>query len=103
MKNYNNNQVLSKCIDVLKTYFNINNWQINQPIIIRDLYVLLDKIEGVQTVKTIDITNKTGIELGYSQYSYDIKGNKGWFRIRGYHDGAWLEGYDADYVVYWGA
>lgn len=39
----------------------------------------------------------------YTVYSYDIKGNKGWFRIRGYHDGAWLEGYDADYVIYWGA
>jgi hypothetical protein len=34
----------------------------------------LDRIEGVQTVKNIEITNKVGVNLGYSQYSYDTKG-----------------------------
>jgi hypothetical protein len=37
----------------LKDYFNIDKWQINQPIILRDIYILLDKIKGVQTVKDI--------------------------------------------------
>ena len=69
---YNNNQVLSNCISALQDYFNIDKWQINQPIILRDIYVLLDQIEGVQTVKTIDITNKVGESIGYSQYSYDL-------------------------------
>ncbi len=41
---------------------------------LRDLYILLDRIEGVQTVKTINITNKVGTNLGYSQYAYDISG-----------------------------
>jgi len=70
---FNNNQVLQRCIVALQNYFAIDNWSINQPIILRDIYVLLDQIEGVQTVKTIDITNKVGENLGYSQYSYDIQ------------------------------
>ena len=74
LPNYNNNEVLIRCIDALKVYFAIDNWQINQPIILRELYILLDKIQGVQTVKNIEITNLVGENLGYSPYSYDIKG-----------------------------
>jgi len=69
---YNNSEVLLACISTLQNYFNINNWQLNQPIMMRDLYVMLDKIKGVQTVKNISITNKTGTISGYSQYAYDI-------------------------------
>jgi hypothetical protein len=74
LPNYNNNDVLIACIVALQNYFNVNNWQINQPIILRNLYALLDTIEGVQTVKNIEITNKVGTNLGYSQYAYDISG-----------------------------
>jgi hypothetical protein len=74
LPNYNNNEVLIKCIDALKVYFAIDNWQINQPIILRELYILLDRIQGVQTVKNIEITNLVGENLGYSPYAYDIKG-----------------------------
>ena len=69
---YNNSEVLLACISTLQNYFNINNWQLNQPIMMRDLYVMLDKIKGVQTVKNISITNKAGTISGYSQYAYDI-------------------------------
>ena len=69
---FNNNQVLQRCILALQNYFDIDNWSINQPIILRNIFVLLDRIEGVQTVKDIEITNKVGESLGYSQYSYDI-------------------------------
>jgi hypothetical protein len=37
-------------------------------------YVLLDRVEGVQTVKVVNIINKAGESLGYSQYAYDISG-----------------------------
>ena len=74
LPNFNNNEVLLACITALKQYFNINNWQINQPIILRDIYILLDKIQGVQTVKNINITNKVGLSEGYSNYIYDISG-----------------------------
>ena len=32
------------------------------------------RLMGVQTVKKLTITNKTGTTLGYSQYAYDIDG-----------------------------
>jgi hypothetical protein len=71
---YNNNEVLLACITSLQNYFNISKWQLNQPILLRDLYILLDKISGVQTVKNISLSNKAGTTLGYSQYAYDIAG-----------------------------
>jgi len=74
LPNYNNNDVLTNCTNALIDAFNIDKWQINQPIILRNLYVLLDKIEGVQTVKNIKIYNKTGLNLGYSDFAYDVEG-----------------------------
>jgi hypothetical protein len=71
---YNNNEVLLACVTALQDYFSLNNWQINQPIFLRDLYVLLDRIKGVQTVKNISVLNKAGTTSGYSQYAYDIIG-----------------------------
>ena len=70
----NNSEVLLACIGELQNYFLIDEWQLNQPIMLRDLYILLDKVKGVQTVKNISITNKAGTTSGYSQYSYDIEG-----------------------------
>jgi hypothetical protein len=71
---YNNNEVILACVTALQDYFSLNNWQINQPIFLRDLYVLLDRIKGVQTVKNISISNKAGTTSGYSQYAYDMGG-----------------------------
>jgi hypothetical protein len=72
LPNFNNNDVILACINSLKTYFERDKWQINEPILVRDLFVMLDKVTGVQTVKDIKITNKAGTTSGYSQYAYDI-------------------------------
>ncbi len=72
--NFNSNEVLKACLTELKLYFNTDNWQINEPIQISELFLLLDKIQGVQTVKNINITNKVGESLGYSKYAYDVTG-----------------------------
>jgi hypothetical protein len=72
--NSNNNEVLLGCITEIRNYFSLDRWQINQPIMIRDLYILLDKVKGVQTVKFIKIENKAGTSSGYSQHAYDIDG-----------------------------
>jgi hypothetical protein len=74
LPNFNSNEVLINCVEALKTYFNVDKWSINQPIILKDLYVELSKIQGVQSVKNIEILNKSGIINGYSQYAYDIVG-----------------------------
>ena len=70
----NNNQILRTCIGVIKSQLNANNFQINQPIIISNLIVALDGVNGVQTVKNLKITNKNDVSQGYSKYAYDIEG-----------------------------
>ena len=72
--NFNSNEVLRKCLTEIQAYFNIDNWQINEPILLKELDLLLDKVQGVQTVKNVTISNKVGTSLGYSQYAYDIPG-----------------------------
>jgi hypothetical protein len=74
LPNYNNNEVLFNCIQAVTNYFNIDNWQINQPIILRDISVLLDIIPGVQTVSNINIYNKAGTTSGYSENAYSVSG-----------------------------
>jgi hypothetical protein len=74
LPNFNNNIVLLRCVDALQNYFNINEWQINEPIPLREIQLILDRIDGVQTVKNIEIVNKVGQSLGYSNYAYDIEG-----------------------------
>jgi len=74
LPNFNNNETITKCITSLSNYFKLDDWQINQPILFSDLYVLLDKVEGVQTVKNVQINCLSGEALGYSEYAYDIAG-----------------------------
>jgi len=72
LPNFNNDEVLSRCIVELQNYFNIDNWTFNRPIQLNELYINLDKVRGVQTVKNITIANKSGIPNGYSEFAYDI-------------------------------
>ena len=74
LPNYNSNEVILQCINTVSAFFDINRWQINQPIIFRDIYALLDQVEGVQTIKNILINNLSGVENGYSEYGYDVEG-----------------------------
>jgi len=72
LPSYNSREVLSSCLDSVKAHFNIDKWQINQPIILSEIYNLIGSVKGVQSVIKVDIINKYG--SGYSQYGYDIKG-----------------------------
>ena len=58
----------------IKRVFNIDKWQINQPIIISEIENLIAGVRGVQTVEKVEFKNKAGLSLGYSQYKYDFKG-----------------------------
>jgi hypothetical protein len=72
---YSNKDVITNCIVVLKDYFNIDKWQINQPITLSDIQSKLLQVKGVQSVVKLEIINKqdnTGTT--YSQYGYDIAG-----------------------------
>jgi hypothetical protein len=70
--NYTSQDVIARCIIQMQNFFDLDNWQINQPIILGDIYSTLDQVEGVQTVKDVRIVNKSGESTGYSKYSYDI-------------------------------
>lgn len=71
--NYTSQDVIARCLIALKDFFMIDKWQINEPIILGDVYTILDQVEGVQTVKKVEIVNKYGETDGYSKYSYDIQ------------------------------
>ena len=70
--NFNNNDVLRRCLLELQSYFNTDNFQINEPIQKKEVFLLLDKVQGVQTVKKVQFDNKVG--GNYSQYAYDLEG-----------------------------
>jgi hypothetical protein len=70
--NYLGRDVLLQCNTLLKDYFDIKKWNINQPINLSSIYTLLDQIAGVQTVQKVQVNNLSG--GNYSQYAYDING-----------------------------
>lgn len=76
-KNKNINEVLANCIDAIKDFFSIDRWEINQPIILNDLYLQIAAVEGVQSVVNLEIINKYQFTDGvdYAPFRYDIKGN----------------------------
>jgi len=79
LPDYNSNEVLLKCVAALKDYFNIDNWKVNQPINLSQIYVLLDKVDGVQTVPRPNSDGEGGLQIKnkfdgtYSPNKYDIK------------------------------
>jgi hypothetical protein len=73
-RSYNMNDVVARCIDAIKTFFNIAQWQINQPIIMNDLRLAIGSVDGVQTVTNVSITNKYRFQDGrdYFEHRYPI-------------------------------
>ena len=69
---YTSREVLGSCLTALRAYFNRDNWQINQPIVLSEIYTLIDQIAGVQTVQKVTVNNVSSLSTGYSLYSYDI-------------------------------
>ena len=73
-RNYNMNDVLARCIDAVKDFFDIDKWQINQPIILNDLRLTIGSVEGVRSVNNVSISNKYRFKHGrdYQEYRYPI-------------------------------
>ena len=72
LPNYNSNEVLLKCIDALRSFFNVDKWQINQPIIKSDINTTLANVKGVQSVVGVSLTNLYDTDFGYSGNTYDL-------------------------------
>lgn len=79
LPNYNSNEVLLKCINALKEYFDTDNMGIAKPIVLTDVYVLLDSIDGVQSVVRPDRDGNGGLQItnkfngNYSSNKYSIQ------------------------------
>jgi len=72
---YNSNEVLLRAIDRMKEYFDIDNWRINEPINLSNVYVELDKVEGVQTVVRPDRDGNGGLQI-YNKFNGNYSPNK---------------------------
>jgi hypothetical protein len=70
--NYNSNEVLLKCINELKSFFNVDKWQINQPIVKSDITNILAQVSGVQSVIGFTLKNLYDSDAGYSGNIYDL-------------------------------
>ena len=68
----NANEVLLRCITGVKKHFEIERWQVNQPIIYGDIYNILIATRGVQTVSNVYCKNLDDSSLGYSGIAYNI-------------------------------
>ena len=81
-RGYNKNDVLFRTIQKVKDFFNIQKWQINQPIVLSDLAYQISTCEGVVSLvppesnnpnkELILIENKFESGLGYSGNVYDM-------------------------------
>ena len=74
LPDYNSNEVITRVNSNVQEFFDINRWQINQPIILSELNNVINLVPGVQTCKKVIISNKAGTTSGYSRYAYDIEG-----------------------------
>ena len=70
--NFNSNEVILKCVDRLMELFDNDKMEINQPIFIGNVATELDKIDGVQTVDSIEFVNLYDLDEGYSGNVYDM-------------------------------
>ena len=70
LKNYNNSEVVTECINEMKNYFDINNWTFNNTINISELELLLAIVDGVSSVPKLEIVNKC--HGNYAPNSYNI-------------------------------
>ena len=73
LRDRNANEVLLTCVNAMRDYFSIDKWQINQPIVLSDIYNMLLMQPGVQTVTKVDISNLNDSSLGYSNIFYGIQ------------------------------
>ena len=72
LTNYNSNEVLLNCINKVREYFDIDRWQINQPIIKSEITNLLGNVRGVQNIVSVQLKNLYDTADGYSGNIYDL-------------------------------
>ena len=81
-RGFNKNEITLRCIQKIKEFFDIDKWQINQPIIIAELAQIISNVDGVGAIvppaednlqqHPVLITNKWLTSGGYSGNIYDM-------------------------------
>lgn len=71
-KGFNKKDVLSNCISTVQDFFDIDQWNFSQPINLSQLQLQIAKVDGVQSVVSVDIRNLTALDGAYSPVQYDI-------------------------------
>jgi hypothetical protein len=71
-RGFNKKEVLLNCINTVKEFFSIENWDFSQPINLSQLNLQIAKVDGVQSVANLKISNKTTVDGDYSSIEYDI-------------------------------
>lgn len=72
LPDYVANEVLFTAIGALKDFFKIENWQINQPIVINDVIRTIANVKGVQSVIGVKFYNQFDSSKGYVPNVYNI-------------------------------
>ena len=74
---FNRTEVLTDCLNQVQTYFQIDRWQIGQPINLTDLHYLIADVSGVLSVYQLDVSNLAETIDGrtYSSTTYNIAKN----------------------------
>jgi len=70
----NSAEVVLRCVNELKRILHNDRMQINGPLNISNLISQLDRLDGVQSIPSLEITNLIDSAAGYSGNVYDIKG-----------------------------
>tara|TARA_Y100000310_G_scaffold105725_1_gene104249 strand:+ start:3308 stop:5317 length:2010 start_codon:yes stop_codon:yes gene_type:complete len=81
-RGFNKSEIILKCIAAISDYFNIDKWQINQPIVIAELVQVISTVDGIAAIVPPDVNNPKNLPLlitnkwnsadGYSGNIYDI-------------------------------
>ena len=79
LANQNSQAVLLKCVQALKDKFNIDKISFSTPIILKDIYIALANVDGVQSVVDVKVVNYYNTSQGYSgnRYSFESATHKG--------------------------
>ena len=72
LRDYSKREVVARCIDKVREFFDINKWQINQPIVKADLIYEMSLVDGVQNIVDVEIENKWNKDEGYAGNVYNM-------------------------------
>jgi hypothetical protein len=82
-RGFNKNEVLLKSINEIKKYFDIQKWQIGQPIILSDIAYAISLVDGVASIvppgddnpqkQMVVIENQYDTSSGYNGHVYDLQ------------------------------